>query len=185
MTEEFLTGGLQSDRYLKALRLVDQFESEIEAVLSEFGQQMIDQHPELFDSGPDTRVRTNQSPSSALATHRINYSMNGPQAPDSGQQLNVHLYWVPPTEYGRTDIDGALRAFGYKIKGADQDVDEGVVEQTRAADWPLITSSNPFDSNIAFYRHVNSVADISETVETLVDHFSTFGDEYSAGLDKE
>jgi len=30
-----------------------------------------------------------------------------------------------------------------------------------------------------FYRHVDSVADIEETIEILVDHFATFGDEYA------
>lgn len=187
MTDEFLTKGLQDDRYLKALRLVDQFEDEIEATLLELGKRMMDEHRDLFDPSTDPDVRSNQSPSNGLAFSRINCSMNGPQAPDGDrtQKLNVHLYWMPPTEYGRTDVDGALRAFGYKIKYADQDVDTRVAERTRTRDWSLETSGNPYDSNTVFYRHVSSVADIEETGETLVRHFSEFGNEYARTPDEQ
>jgi hypothetical protein len=180
MTDEFLTRGLESDRYLKAIRLIGQFENEIEAVLAEFGDRMVDQHADLFERGISPDVRTRQSPSSLLAFHRLNFPMKGPQAPETGQTLNVHLYWVPPTEYNRTDIDGALRAFGYKIKGADQDIDEQVVERTRGDNWEIATAGNPFDDNITFYRHVSSMAEIEATADTLVDHFAAFGDEYAA-----
>lgn len=185
MTDEFLTKGLESDRYLKAIRLSSQFEDEIEAVLGGFGQRMIKQQPALFDSTPGPSVKTKPNPSSALAFHRINYSMDGPQAPDSRRRLNVHLYWMPPAEYGRTDIDGALRAFGYKIKDADRAVDDHVVEQTRAGEWSLETSENPFDSNIAFYKHVSSTEEIERAVDELVDHFSTFGGEYMAAPEEQ
>lgn len=185
MTGEFLTKGLENDRYLKALRLPDQFEDEIMAVLSEFGQRMKEQHPDLFDPNADPREKTNRNLSAALATHRIDYLLNGvpPSAPDKNPRLNVHLYWMPPSDYDRTDIDGALRAFGYKIKNADTDIDAQVAHKTRAEDWPLEISGNPFDSNNAFYRHVSSKNEIEDTMETLVDHFSNFGGEYSQGSD--
>ncbi|QCJ45978.1 hypothetical protein [Haloprofundus sp. MHR1] len=186
MTDEFLTKGLQNDRYLKALQLVDQFEDEIEAMLLEFGQRMVDQQPDLFDRRTDPSVKTTQSPSTGLASHRMYHSMDGPRAPDSGknQRLHVHLYWMPPTEYARTDVNSALRAFGYKIKSADTDVDDWVAEQTRARDWPLQTSGNPYDSNTVFYNHVSSAAEIEETAETLVEHFSEFGDAYAGDSDE-
>lgn len=186
MTEEFITKGLQSDRYLKALRLPDQFDDEIEAVLGEFGQRMIEQQPVLFDQSATPDVYFNRTPSSALATHRVNYAMSGAQGSDSDPtpKLNVHLYWMPPAEYGRTDIDGALRAFGYKIKHADEDIDNQVAERTRAGDWPLETSGNPFDSSTAFYRHVSSMAEIEEAMDALVNHFSVFGSEYSVSSDE-
>jgi len=180
MTEEFLTNGLQEDRYLKALRLIEQFEDEIEVILHEFDQRMVDEQPDLFDPSTDPDVRTNQSPGSGLANHRINHAMDGPLAPNSDQRLNVHLYWMPPTEYNRTDVDGALRAFGYKIKYADSAIDDWVVEQTRTGDWSVEMSGNPFDSNTVFYRHVSSAGEIEETVKTLVSHFSEFGDAYAS-----
>lgn len=180
MSDEFITKGLQQDRYLKALRLIDQFEDEIEAVLREFDQRMVEVQPDLFDPSTDLSLRTNRTPSSTLAHHRINHSMDGPLAPDDrNQRLNVHLYWISPTEYGRTDIDGALRGFGYKIKDAPGDVDNRVAEQTRH-NWPLETSDNPYDSNIVFYNHVSSTEEITETADTLVEHFSEFGKEYKS-----
>jgi hypothetical protein len=187
MTDEFLTKGLQNDRYLKALRLTDQFEDEIEAVLSELDQRMVDAQPELFDRNTSPGFRTNQTPANGLALHRINHSMTGPKAPDSDQtqKLNVHLYWMPPTEYNRTDIDGALRGFGYKVKHADQDIDDRVAKQTRTGDWSLKTSGNPYDSNIVFYKHVSSVAEMEETANLLVDHFTEFGDAYAAHPDEQ
>ena len=185
MTDEFLTKGLQNDRYLKALQLTEQFEDEIEATLRRFGQRMIDEHPGLFAANPDGNERTNRSPSSALAHTRVNYSLSGPRARDMDQtwQLNVHLYWVDPAQYDRTDVDGALRAFGYKVKYASEDIDREVVQETHARDWSLDTSTNPYDSNIAFYRHVNSAAEMEEAADTLVQHFSEFGDKYADSPD--
>lgn len=185
MTGEFVTEGLRDDRYLKALRLVEQFEDEVEAMLVEFDQRMVDEHPDLFDSSTDFKFKSNRSPSSGLATHRINHAMEGPRAPTEDRRLNVHLYWMPPTEYARTDLDCALRAFGYKIKYADQDVDNRVAERTRRGDWPLETSGNPWDDNTVFYRHVSSVTDIDDTIEILVSHFSEFGDAFAIDGDEQ
>lgn len=185
MTDEFLTKGLESDRYLKAQQLITQFEADIEAVLGEFGQRLIEQHPQLFDQPLNPNAKSASRSSTVLAYHRINYPLNGPRAPatDQRRRLNVHLYWMPPTEYGRTDIDGALRAFGYKIKDADAEIDNHVSEQTRAEEWSVETSGNPFDSNTVFYRHVSSAADIEAAADTLVEHFSRFGDAYAADAD--
>lgn len=181
MTGEFLTEGLRNDRYLKAIRLIEQFDNEMEATLHELGQRMIDEQPDLFGPSVDPDVQFRRNPSSSLAYQRIQYQMHGVQVPhgEEAQNLNVHLYWMAPTEYTRTDIDGALRAFGYKIKNAASTVDDLVAEQTRSSDWPLETSENPFDSNIVFYRHVDSATDIEETANTLVEHFSEFSDEYA------
>ncbi|WP_254862259.1 hypothetical protein [Halovivax gelatinilyticus] len=153
----------------------------MEAPLREFGQRMVDEHPDLFGPSVDPHVRSRRDSGSSLAHQRINYQMHGVEVPDdeNSQYLNVHLYWMPPAEYARTDIDGALRAFGYKITNADPTVDDRVVQQTRSSDWPLRTSDNPFDSNTVFYRHVDSAADIEETATTLVEHFSEFGTAYA------
>lgn len=179
MSDEFLTLGLQEDRYLKAMQLIDQFEKEIEARLRNFDQLMADQQPDLFDPNTSPRFKTNRTSSTALVTHRINHPMEGPSAPEKKVYLNVHLYWMPPTEYNRTDVDGALRAFGYKIKGADEKIDRDVAEKTRKGDWAIETSGNPYDDNTVFYQHVSSTAEIEDTIEELVNHFSTFGDRFT------
>lgn len=185
MTDDFLTKGLQEDRYLKAIRLISQFEEEIVAMLHELDERMVEVQPDLFNSSVEPDVNTNRTPANGLAFTRINHSMTGPQAPDNGQMLNVHLYWMPPTEYERTDIDGAIRGFGYKVKNADTDIDDRVVEQMQGQDWSLETSSNPYDPNTVFYRHVSSTAEIEETAETLVEHFKEFGGKYTADFDEQ
>jgi len=184
MTDEFLTEGLRNDRYLKAIRLIDEFEDQIEATLREFGQRMVDEHPSLFEPNPRGDKNTNRTANSSLAHSRVDYPLVGDRAPEGDQRLNVHLYWVDPTQYDRTDVDGAIRAFGYKIKWADHDIDDHVADQTRAEGWSVRTSESPFkDSNVTFYRHVSSAKDIEETAAVLVEHFSEFGNEYATESD--
>lgn len=178
MTDEFLTEGLRNNRYLKALRLPEQFDNQIEARLKEFDQRMVDAQPRLFHPDDSPGFNSNQSPSSGLALQRINHPMNGPDAPDGSQKLNVHLYWMEPNRYGRPDINGAVRAFGYKIKNANEAIDQEVQSATHNGEWPVETSENPYDANITFYRHVSSVPEIKEAEETLIEHFEKFGDKY-------
>jgi hypothetical protein len=178
MTDDFLTKGLENDRYLKALRLAEQFQTEIAALLRQFDQRMVDAHPDLFDPSNTPKVKESESQGSALANHRMNHEFSGPAAPEDRCRLNVHLYWMEPAKYDRTDIDGALRAFGYKLKGADTDIDARVVQETRDGDWNVDIADNPYDSNKVFYRHVSSMEDIENTIDTLVRHFEEFGDRY-------
>jgi len=185
MTDDFLTGGLEQDRYLKAVRLADQFQEEIISRLFEFDEAMVDVQPDLFDPETEPDSNTNNTPNNGLALHRINHPMEGPRAPDKDQRLNVHLYWMSPTEYNRSDIDSAVRGFGYKIKYGDTDVDQWVEAQTHDGDWSLQTGDNPYDSNTVFYRHVSSAAEINETATELVQHFSEYGAAYAADSDIE
>lgn len=180
MTDEFLTEGLRNNRYLKALRLPEQFDNQIEARLKEFDQRMVDAHDKMFDADDSPRFKSNHDPSSGLAWQRINHPMNGPDAPNGSQKLNVHLYWMEPNRYSRPDINGAVRAFGYKIKSADVDIDQEVQSATHDDGWSIETSENPYDNNITFYRHVSSVPEIKETEKTLVEHFKEFGEQYKA-----
>lgn len=178
MTENFITQGLQEDRYLKAIRLANQFDAEIEAQLRTVGHAMINEHPELFEEPVDGSYHSRRERSSLLAHARVNFPMDRVPTPDSDEalRLNVHLYWRDPTECNRTDIDGALRAFGYKIKGLTRKNDDDVAAATR--DSPLQTTKNPWDSNTVFYNHVDSKDDIERTSERLIDHFTEFGSEY-------
>lgn len=183
MSDEFLTQGFQDDRYLKAIRLIDQFEREVEAALRDVGQRMIDAHPDLFEEGVDGRENTGRNSSSALAYTRVDYPMARVQDPESNQslKLNVHLYWRDPATCNRTDIDGAVHGFGYKIKNATREDIERVVAETR--DWPVETTDDPFGSTTLFYKHVESKSDLEEAADTLVDHFEEFGHEFGVDPD--
>lgn len=178
MTDEFLTKGLESDRYLKAVRLTEQFESEIEVKLRNIGDKMVAKNSELFDSDVKGSERTRQDPGTTFAFTRIDYPMDRIQSQEdnSSLRLNVHLYWSDPTEYNRADIDGAIRALGYKIKNVAEADEKRVMAQT--GDGPIRVTENPFGSTKAFYRHVSSADEIKDAGEQLVDHFSEFGNEY-------
>lgn len=178
MPEEFLTKGLQNDRYIKAFRLVNQFETAIEAILHNVGKQMIDQHPDIFESNVKGSGHSQRSKSSLFAHQRVNFPMDRVSEPGGNDflKLNVHLYWRDPAECYRTDIDGALRAFGYKIKGLNQDTDDRIADATD--EWALETAKNPWDSNTAFYNHVSNAEEIDQTVKRLTRHFAEFGPEY-------
>lgn len=182
MTDDFLTKGLQKDRLMKARQLVEQFDEEIEVELRAIGQQMVAENPELFDDGVDGS-ESSQTKSNTFPYSRIDYPMARVQSRESDTTLtlNVHLYWYDPREYNRTDIDGAIRALGYKIKKISETDEQQVEVETR--DWPLRVSDNRFGSRTAFYRHVSSAAEITETGEHLVEHFSTFGHDYGAPRD--
>lgn len=183
MTDEFLTKGLEGDRYLKALQLAEQFESEIIRVLRRFGDKMVTENPQLFEPGIEGGKHVRRGSSSTFAIARLDYPMDRVQSSEDGTQLklNVHLYWTEPEEYNRTAISGALRAFGYKIKNVDSEDEEEVVAQTR--DWDLHTAENPFGSRIAFYNHVSSAEEVEQTGRLLVEHFSKFGSQYGVPQD--
>lgn len=178
MTEDFLTMGLREDRYLKAIELLEQFDEEIKVTLRDVGQRMVECQSDLFIEGVEGKVRVGRKPSSSRSWARMDYEMDRDRTPDGQQQrLNVHLYWVPPTDYGRRDVDGALRAFGYKIKGASTETDAEVV-RAMGDDWALKTGPDPFSDNTVFYRHVSLTAEIEETAQAMINHFETFGDHY-------
>lgn len=184
MTEDFLTKGLQNDRYMKARQLVEQFREDIEVELRAIGQEMVSENPELFDGNVEGDV-SSQTKSNTYPYSRIDYPMARQSSPESATSLtlNVHLYWYNPREYNRKDIDGAIRSLGYKIKSVTE-ADEQRVE-SKTQDWPLRVSANRFGSRKAFYRHVSSTDEIEETGEQLVEHFSTFGHEFGVPRDEE
>lgn len=177
MTDEFLTKGLVNDRYMKARQLVKQFETEIAVELRAIGEKMVDRNRDLFEE-PVEGSESISMKSNAFPFARMDYPMSRfrSREDDSRLILNVHLYWDDPRNYDRPDIDGALRALGYKIKNVAESDEQRVVSETR--DWPIRTAENRFGGETAFYSHVSSAEEIDETGEQLVDHFSTFADEY-------
>ena len=177
MPGEFLTKGLESDRYMKARQLIGQFDKEIEVELRGIGEEMVAQNRELFDESV-TGSKSISTSSNTFPFARVDYPMTKIQSRenDTGLILNVHLYWDDPRNYNRNDIDGALRALGYKIKNVDPTDEQRIVSETR--DWAIQTAENRFGGETAFYKHVSSVEEIRQTGEKLVDHFSAFGAEY-------
>lgn len=177
MTNEFLSKGLKKGRYMKARELIKQFDEEIVVELREIGNKMVNQNLGSFDHP----VEGNKSVSNISNTFpyaRVDYPMSRVQSRENNTQLklNVHLYWVDPRDYNRSDVDGVLRSLGYKIKNVSKDDEQRVQRKTRESS--VQTAENRFGSKIAFYNHVSSAVEFEETGEKLVEHFSNFVEEY-------
>ena len=177
MSNDFLTKGLENDRYPKARQLIKQFKKELEVELRNIGDQMVEENREWFNSGVEGR-ESSSTKSNTLPYTRIDYPMARVQSRENETtlKLNVHLYWSSPSKYNRKDIDGVLRALGYKIKNVSESDEQRVASKTR--DWPLQVAENRFGGEKAFYRHVSTAGEVENTGKQLVEHFSTFGNEY-------
>lgn len=57
MNEDFVTEAIRNDRCLKAKRLLDRFESELDAELSRFGAAMQAVQPELFETEAPVNIK--------------------------------------------------------------------------------------------------------------------------------
>lgn len=183
MTNEFLTKGLENDRYMKARQLVEQFDKEVVVALRSIGEEMVSRNRGSFDESATARESTSTA-SNTFPFARVDYPLSRFRSRDDDTRLvlNVHLYWDDPRNYTRQDIDGALRALGYKIKHIADSDEQRVVEETR--DWPIRTAENRFGGETAFYEHVRSAEDIDETGERLVEHFSAFVGDYGVPRDE-
>lgn len=77
MDEEFVTDGLQSDRYLRAAKLVEDFESEVTEKIDQVCQEIINAHHDLIDDGVTCEEKIFRTGGSkTLATLRVEFAMN-------------------------------------------------------------------------------------------------------------
>lgn len=177
MNEEFLSKGLGKNRYLKAKQLIEEFDRQVDLLLRSTGERIVEECDEMF-SNPSPSERSGSS-SSTFAYKRFEYTMSEVTTPEGDTpRLNVHLYWVHPSEYNRPDIDGVVRAFGYKVKDSGG-VDDFVAEQTNLGDWTLNVAQDVFGSRHVFYRHLGSGSDAIDIQDELVHHFTEFADQWA------
>lgn len=147
---------------------------------------MVDVQPELFDSSDDPLSKVRKLIGNPFAYNRVRGPMTGPEAPaGENLQLDVHLYWLAPEEYGRTDVDGALHSLGYRVKNRDEEISRHVARQTRTGDWAVCASENPWGGEDDFHTHVGSPTDIDDATDRLVEHFAEFGDDFAAVMRSE
>lgn len=182
MDDEFFTKALQEDRYLKAIQLLDRFEAELRRELERVGDELVEDHPELFVRDAEADWNNGRSSSSVLAFARVDYVMDRLRSADEDAQnlkLNLSFRWVEPSQLGFYDVDGVLTVAVYKIKRAPPEDHQRVVESTRKEDWSVQTADDAFgNAPGVFYLPVETAADFREAFDTLSDHFSTFGTTY-------
>jgi hypothetical protein len=177
MTNDFLTQGLENDRYLKAVQLIERFESELRNELERAGREIVTANPELFIDDGDPNWIKKRSHSSVIAHQRVDYTMSLVNSTDedaSNLVLNLGFRWVEPGSFGR-DGEGTLSIASYRIKNGPDDAYRDVMEATRTGEWGVSIGDDPFGSYPAtFYVPVETAADIRESYDTLAAHFAEF-----------
>lgn len=177
MTEEFFDHGLESDRYLKAAKLTERFETELKRELRRMGDEIVEENQALFVEGSDPNWNMNVSSSGGvLAFGRFDYYMNR-QNPDTEKNLkmNFAFRWVEASKMGHEDA-GTLKFISYTIKRSP-DVDyRKVAERTREGDWEVRVGNDPHGNYPGtFYVPVETFQEFKQGHQALKDHFSEFG----------
>lgn len=188
MNEEFITKALQEDRYLKAIQLIDRFETELRRELELIGKEIVEENRHLFVDNGAPDWRNARSSSSVIAFARVDFLMDRIESADDDPRnlkLNISFRWVEPEELGHRDVDGALSLLSYKIKRADDEDFELVRERTREGDWPIRFADDAFGNapGIA-YIPVETAQELREAGETIRAHFSEFGPTYGNATDE-
>lgn len=182
MNEKFVTEGIQNDRYLKAIRLINRLEDEFQAELERIGDEIVADNPDLFSETVEASWNNGRSTSKMIAFARVDYPMTRVKSVEESSsklKLNICLRWMDPADWGHQDVEGALFAASYRIKGSTQEDFERVKQETVAGDWNLEVGAGKFrNSPGAFYIPVDTAAGLRDAHETLKEHFSEYGHLY-------
>jgi hypothetical protein len=187
MNEEFITKAIENDRYLKATRLVDRFESDVVRELKNTHKSLIEDNEELFMD--DTSLSKNITSRSSLATIRVDSYLRNvePDVEDSQHlRLNIALEWMEPEERGEQKPGGGtLSVVHYKIKGGPREDYDRVKRMTKESDeWDIRFGDDIWKRDRGvFYIPIEDATDMEDGLETLSEHFSEYGDEFGVSPD--
>lgn len=179
MDNEFVTQAIENDRCLKAYRLLERFEDEIEALVGRMSKEMIAAHPDRFPNGVSDGFKADWDSGTIIANVRENFEMRvvNEDDPSANMKLNVSVRWVDPLDWGEDDIDGALCAVCYKINSGNSDDHRAVVEATEESDLDVRVDDDQFSNAPGiFYIPVEDATELQAAADTLIEHFSRFGD---------
>lgn len=187
MNDDFITRAIENDRYLKAIRLINRFETEIEGTLQRVTDEFISGNEELFDNEVDQRFNVNRDAGPVITHARVNTDMNRAPSSQEGTQnltLNITLRWLDPAEYGISNVNGALAVTAYKINGAASDDHDTVKQQTLEDSWDINWCRDAYNNAPEMaYVPVESAEEIREGFDTLKQHFWKYGSEYGVDQD--
>ena len=182
MNEEFITEGIENDRYLKAVRLYKQFEEELLRELRNRSEETIEQRPDLFvdDVSPSKSVSRRRT--TPLGHMRMDNEMRRVNGDGERLVFHISIEWTRPAVHGQDDpADRALCLVLYKIKNLARSDYERVKQQTRSAsEWDEIR----FDDDVwnsdwgIFYIPVSDGPEIKNGFRTLQEHFLEFADSF-------
>ncbi|MFC3958929.1 hypothetical protein [Halovivax cerinus] len=179
MDNEFVTRAIENDRCLKAYRLLDRFEDEIEALVGRMGNEMIAAHPHRFQEDASLGFKSDWNSGTIIANARENFKMRVVNEDDQSAniRLNVSVRWVDPLDWNQDGIDGALCAACYKINGGNLDDYKAVLEATESSDLGVRVDDDQFNNAPGiFYIPVEDATELQDAADILIEHFSRFGD---------
>lgn len=179
MNQEFVTRAIENDRCLKAYRLLERFETELNAELTQMGNEMMEQSPDLFVENPESNIKARWDSGTIIANVRDNLLMNrvNPGDESTKLKLNISVRWVDPIDWGHNEVSGALCAVCYKINNGNEADYRDVKEDTSEAKWDLHFATDQFNNAPGIiYVPVQSAADITTGRAALQKHFAQFGD---------
>lgn len=180
MNEDFITNGIENDRYLKAARLTEQFEEEIDRKLKNFLKETVNQRPELFVDEASPATSTTRVRTEPLAHRRAQVTMNRVNSEGENLKFYVSIEWTQPEIHGQ-EGDGALCIVLYKIKNLTRTEHDQVRQKTQAAPkWgELQFSDDVWNSDRGiFYLPVSGGDHLTEGLQSLREHFFTFAEDY-------
>lgn len=178
MNDEFVTQAIQNDRCLKAHRLLDRFEDEIETLVNRVADEMIAAHPDRFSDDLDGGFKAGWDKGPVIANARSNFKMRvkNENDPSADMKLNVSVRWVDPLDWDEDDVEGALCAACYKINNANKDDHNAVMEAAADSELDVCIGDDQFGNAPGiFYIPVEGAEELQEAADTLIEHFSQFG----------
>lgn len=181
MNEDFITNGLEADRYLKADKLVQQFRNQIREAIEDVSKDIIEANSSLFPE--DVSLEYNDfgiENSRTLTTIRVEYDLQKEHEEYGTCRLNIGLEWVESGEQdAESQSDGTLCYVLYKIQRGSEnrfnEVKDRTVDSNRWGEihfgkdqWPYKRKEAPGIT----YIPVESGSEISDGLRTLKEHFS-------------
>ncbi len=179
MDKEFVTQAIENDRCLKAHRLLDRFEDEIEALVGRMGKEMIGARADRFPDDVSGGFKAHWDGGTIIANARENFEMRvvNEEDPSANMKLNVSVRWVDPLDWDEDGIDGALCAVCYKINSGNNDDHRAVVDATEDSKLDVRVDDDQFSNAPGiFYIPVEDATELQNAADTLIEHFSRFGD---------
>lgn len=145
------------------------------------GKEMIEAHPDRFPDDASGGFKAYWDSGTIIANARENFEMRvvNEDDPSANMTLNVSVRWVDPLDWDEDDIDGALCAACYKINNGNSDDHRAVVKDTEDSELDVRVDDDQFSNAPGiFYIPVEDATELQAAADTLIEHFSRFGDDW-------
>lgn len=189
MNENFITKGIENDRYLKAVRLYKQFEEEMVRELRNLSKETVEREQDLFVDDPSPSKSLTRRRTGPLGHMRMQSDLRRVNSDGERLKLYYSIEWVQPEVHGHDEpTDGALCLVLYKIKGLDRTDYEHVKQQTQTrSKWDRIQFTDDVwnSDRGVFYIPVTDGPDVKEGFNLLQEHFLEFGESFGKLPDNE